>query len=168
MDRASTTGVRGAVNRYLSSSDGGGDDLAALAKQDWRELQKQIGKQVASGNPKAKAIVDAAGRLRDAGVRRANELDPDDRTHMRAYTGVHGLGPVTWTCFTMLLGYQSIKADTWIVCFVHGALGRKPSSDQAKRLLGEVATQQAVSATALDHAVWQYARKTARRDLGCS
>jgi len=62
----------------------------------------------------------------------------------------------------------SIKADTWIVCFVQGALGRKPSSDEAKRLLCRVATQQDFSTTALDHAVWQYARKTGRRKLGCS
>ncbi len=165
---SSATGVRGAVDRYLSSSDGEGDDLATLATHDWRQLQKLIGKQETSGNPKAKAIVVAAGRLLDAGVRRATDLDPDDTAHKRAYTGVPGLGPVTWTYFTMLLGNPSIKADTWIVCFVHGALGRKPSSDEAKRLLGEVATQQDVSATALDHAVWQYARKTGHRKLGCS
>lgn len=160
--------MRGAVNRYLSSTDGDGNDLAALAEADWQELQKLTGKQETSGNPKAKAIVVAAGRLRDASVQRATDLDPQNTAHKRAYTGVPGLGPVTWTYFTMLLGNPSIKADTWIVSFVHGALGRKPSSDEAKRLLGEVATQQDVSATALDHAVWQYARKTGHRKLGCS
>jgi len=164
---SSTTGVRGAVNRYLSSTDGDGNDLSALAKRDWRELQVLIGKQETSGNPKAKAIVEAASRLHDAGVRRATDLDPEDAAHKRAYTGVSGLGSVTWIYFTMLLGKPSIKADTWVVCFVHGALGRRPTSKVAERLLEAVATQMDVTATALDHAVWRYARTTGHQKLGC-
>lgn len=40
--------------------------------------------------------------------------------------------------------------------------------DAVLSIQAKVATQTNVNATALDHAVWQYARKTGRRKLGCS
>lgn len=165
---SATTGVRGAVNRYLAWTNGGGDDLARLAEVDCHELQALISKQKTSGNPKARAITEAAARLHAVGVRRAADLDAENPLHKRAYTGVVGLGAITWTYFTMLLGTPSIKADTWIVCFTHGALGRRPSSAEAKRLLEAVAERLGVGATALDQAVWQHSRKRGHSQLGCT
>jgi hypothetical protein len=101
------------------------DDLTVLANHTADELQTIIdNKQQVSGRAKATAVVEAAARLVDADVKHAADLDPRDASHKKAYTSVHGLGPITWVYFGMCLGKPGVKADTWITRFVDDAVGR--------------------------------------------
>ncbi len=161
-----TSGVRGAVQRYQNDRSGETlDDLDALAAYDTAQLQAILtNRQKTGGVPKSAAIITAASALTAAGVHTARDLDPDSLVHRRAYCNVHGLGPVTWTYFTMLLGQPGVKADTWIVRFVTDALSspHPVPSKQAEALVTAAAEQLEVSPTALDHAIWRHLSTTAR------
>lgn len=160
------TGVRGAVRRYRQEVGGGRlDDLPRLASFDAERLAKVLrNEQRTSGRPKAQVIVHGAGSLVDAGLRSADDLDPEK--HKRAYTQVHGLGWVTWDYFTMLLGRPGAKADTWVVGWVSNQLARTVSPQEARVLLGAVAAQLSdgdspsphALLTRLDHQIWRTAR----------
>ncbi|WP_298746339.1 hypothetical protein [uncultured Serinicoccus sp.] len=162
------TGVRGAIERYRREVGGGPlDDLPRLAQFDAGRLAGVLqNEQRTSGRLKAEAIVEAAGSLVDAGLRSADDLDPEK--HRRAYTRVRGLGRVTWEYFTMLLGQPGAKADTWVVRWVSQQLNRDVSSKEARSLLGEVATRLShveinspyALLTRLDHQIWRTARST--------
>ncbi len=163
-----TTGVRAAVQRWRDDrevGDGPINDLGWLASSDPYRLADVLdNRQVLSGGLlKAEAIVTAAGALVAAGVTGADDLDPDDPAHRRAYVGVKGLGNVTWTYLLMLLGHSGVKADTWIVRFVEEGLGRPSSPKEAEALVRAVASDLKVHATALDHAIWRHMSSRARR-----
>lgn len=165
---SSTTGVRGAVRRYRTDVGGGPlDDLNRLAACSPDELARVLrNEQKTSGVLKALAIVEAAKALVAVGVTKAGHVSPED--HRRAYTGVHGLGGVTWEYFTMLLGHPGIKADTWITRWVSDAVGAdgQLSSNDANALLKQAAAELGIGAgradcpnlTQLDHAIWKVAR----------
>lgn len=63
----------------------------------------------------------------------------------------------------MLLGSPDVKADTWIVRYVSKVLERQISSTDAQRIVNLVAEERQISPIQLDHAIWQYARKTLRK-----
>ncbi|TQL51830.1 hypothetical protein [Ornithinicoccus hortensis] len=162
--RTRDTGVRGATARYRESVGGGPlDDLTRLAAHDPEHLATIIGRQETSGRTKAEAIVEAASNLSAAGVRGADDLQPE--SHKGAYTRVRGLGKVTWEYFTMLLGKPGVKADTWVTRWVAEQIGRPVSSDEAGALVREVAGRMADAPdasgpllTRLDHQIWLTAR----------
>lgn len=166
----SSTGVRGAVRRYREDVGGGAlNDLSRLAAYPPERLEKVLkNQQKTSGVSKAQAIVEAAKALLAAGVTKGEHVSPEE--HRGAYTGVHGLGKVTWEYFTMLLGHPGIKADTWVTRWVSDAVGaeRQLSSDHANALLKRAATELGIAAgsaerpnlTQLDHAIWKVARTT--------
>ncbi|UWX97738.1 hypothetical protein N2K95_03375 [Arthrobacter zhaoxinii] len=152
-------GVRGAVSRYRKAvGTDRPNDLARLAGSDPEELQAVLNDQKVSGRTKASAIVEAAGNLLALGVKSAADLDPHDPAQKRAYTCVHGLGPVTWDYFGMLLGKPGVKADRWILRFVNRGLGRELASTEARSLLHKVADRLDATPTELDHAIWAYER----------
>lgn len=157
------TGVRGAVKLYRSSCAAAGrplDDLDRLAAADPEKLAAVLhSRQRTSGQLKTEAIIAAAQKLNAAGVHRAADLEPDAPAHRAAYVGVRGLGPVTWSYLTMLLGHPGVKADTWICRFVSRALHRPVSSPEAEALVIGAADQLQVGRTALDHAIWSVARR---------
>lgn len=107
-------------------------------------------------------VVDAADALANVGLVHAGDFTgrPDQR---KAYLSIRGCGPVTWTYFGMLLGEPGVKADTWIVRFVHDALGRSVTSTEAEALVSEAAAELRVSNSQLDHAIWQAARSSSRK-----
>ncbi|KAD3515007.1 hypothetical protein GD627_11900 [Arthrobacter yangruifuii] len=153
-------GVRGAVSRYRKAvGTDRPDDLARLAAYDPDELQTVLNDQKVSGRTKASAIIEAAGNLLALGVKTAADLDAHDPAQKRAYTCVHGLGPVTWEYFGMLLGKPGVKADRWILRFVRRGLGRELASAEARSLLHEVADRLDAMPTELDHAIWAYERE---------
>lgn len=155
---SATKGPRGAVCRWRAYR-ADRDDLALLAATPVGDLLTVFGnRQRTGGVLKAEAISWAAGRLHGAGVRRAANLDPANARHRRAYTGVRGLGPVTWAYFAMLIGHPGVKADTWVTRFVSQALGRDVPAEEAENLLVQVAQELQVPATDLDHAVWRFMR----------
>ena len=79
--------------------------------------------KVQAGKTKALAIVEAAKGFAAIGVTEPAHLRPDDADHRTQYTGVSGLGPVTWWHFTMLLSHDGAKVDTWITEFVGARSG---------------------------------------------
>ena len=160
-------GVRGAVSRYRQAvGTDWPDDLARLAAYDPEKLQAVVNNQKVSGRTKASAIVEAAGNLLAEGVQAASDLDPHDPAQKRAYTSVHGLGPVTWEYLGMLLGKPGVKADRWILRFVSRGLGRDLSSAEAHSLLHEVSNRLDTSPTELDHAIWAYERELQAPESG--
>lgn len=155
-------GVRAAVNRYANRENAGGtdlNDLTRLVEMDEDALQDLLNDQVISGRTKASAIKEAAAKLVSEGVRHAADLDVQNSSHKKAYTGVHGLGAVTWEYLGMLLGKPGVKADTWICRFVERATGRDVSPHEAKSLVMAAADRLAEDPTHLDHAIWAYERQ---------
>jgi hypothetical protein len=154
-------GVRGAIGRWRAIRQFETlDDLDALATCEPDVLADAIGnhQKLSSGSPKTFAIVQAAQNLVAIGLRHAADLTQPTEDHKRAYTSVYGLGPVTWAYLVMLLGKPDVKADTWIMRFVAGALGRPTSPAESRELLHRAASALDVSPTALDHAIWSYIR----------
>lgn len=154
-------GVRGAVARYKDAvNDTKPNDLKRLASYDASELQELLNDQQISGRRKASAIIEAAANLVRNGVRNDDDFDSHDTAQKKAYTSVHGLGPVTWEYFGMLLNKPGVKADTWIIRFVERALGREGvSSRKVYDLVMAAADQLGVSPTELDHALWDHERR---------
>jgi hypothetical protein len=163
-----TTGVRAAVRRWREANPDRPslDDLAALAATESDVLESVLdNRQVLSGGAsKPDAIKAAASALTAAGVRHAVELDPANAAHRGAYTGVRGLGPVTWEYLLMLLGHPGVKADTWIRRFVADAIGREPEASEAGSLVKAAATALSVEPTDLDHAIWRHMSETTDLD----
>ena len=159
-----TTGVRGAIKRYRESVGEDGlplNTLGRLANVDAEQLAGVLhNRQRVAGRLKTQAIGEAAQRLQAAGVQHAADLDASSTAHRKAYVGVHGLGSVTWTYFTMLLGRPGVKADTWIIRFVKAALERTVGAPEAEVLVSAAAVTLGVSQTALDHAIWSQVRSS--------
>ncbi len=160
-----TTGVRKRVALYQQHRGADrADDLTVLAGIDSRELAALLQTQQRTGGVlKADAIVQAAVRLTEVGVRHAADLDPNSASQKRAYVGVTGLGPVTWQYLLMLVGKPGVKADTWICRFVEEAVGHPVSAHEAEGLVREAAKALNVSPTALDHAIWSHMSRRGAR-----
>lgn len=162
------TGARGAVQRYQRHTEqvAPRDKMRHLASQDPVALEKILNRQkVHAGKTKAFAIVEAAQRFVDIGVTEPAQLVPNNAEHRKQYTGVSGLGPVTWEYFTMLLNHDGVKADSWITEFVGRAIGTRVSSEDAGRLVKEAAQKLGVDEKTLDHAIWNYASTTALKNF---
>ncbi|MCF8588054.1 hypothetical protein [Gordonia liuliyuniae] len=157
--KSALTGVRRAVNAYRAEvpSRSNWDDLVTLAEVDPVHLQSVLGnRQTTGGVTKAEAIVTAARRLADVGVRHAADVDRSSGDQRRAYCGTRGLGPVTWAYFTMLLGEDGVKADTLVSRFVASAIGHDPGHERVEALVTQAAHQLDIGANALDHSIWRY------------
>ncbi|RCS91642.1 hypothetical protein CIK61_17760 [Brevibacterium aurantiacum] len=108
-------------------------------------------------------MVEAAGAFVAAGVVHSDDfLAADHETMKDVYTGVIGLGPVTFEYFSMLLGVPGVKADTMIVRYVNNALraaGHEAVIGKvARTLVIEVfdALQKGESLTHFEHALWRF------------
>jgi hypothetical protein len=164
----SWTGARGAVLRYEKHTENvsPSERMQHLAGQDPVALEKILNRQkVHAGKTKAFAIVEAAKRFAAIGVTEPAHLMPDDADHRTQYTGVSGLGPVTWEYFTMLLSHDGVKADTWITEFVGRAVGKHVHSEFAGALVKEAAKRLDKASKELDHAIWSYASTTGLKDM---
>ena len=162
------TGVRAAVGRWRQHREGVPlDDLDALASIAPEDLAGVLHnrQRLSGGRLKAEAVVEAAAKLTEAGLRSSADLDAGSSQYRNAYSSVRGLGTVTWDYLCMLLGVDGVKADVWVVRFVARALdadkgGPPPTRDPAYcgELLRLAAAELQVPATQLDHAVWAYMR----------
>ncbi|MEV7573331.1 hypothetical protein AB0P28_09570 [Pseudarthrobacter sp. NPDC089323] len=162
------TGARGAVQRYQRHTEhvAPRDKMRHLASQDPLALERVLNRQkVHSGKTKAAAIVEAAQRFVDIGVTEASHLVTDKAEHRQQYTGVSGLGPVTWEYFTMLLSHDGVKADTWITKFVSRAIQQRVSAAQASELVKKAAQNLGVDQKELDQAIWNYASTTGLKSI---
>lgn len=162
------TGARGAVQRYQKFSEqvDAKEKVQHLASQDPVALEKILNRQkVQAGKTKAFAIVETAKRFTAVGITEPAKLRPDDPEHRSLYTGVSGLGPVTWEYFTMLLQHDGVKADTWITKFVERAIQRRVSAQEAGLLVKEAAQKLGETEKDLDHAIWSYASATGLKGM---
>lgn len=158
------TGVRGAISRW---ADHRGqptlDDLAAITKVRSGEALADIldnRQKLSGGALKSAGAIEAARRLQDQGVRHAADVTASPELK-KAWTGVKGLGEVSWVYFTMLVGTPDVKADVMIRRFVSRAIGEDATASRARTLVHGAAKSLDVSPTALDHAIWDHER-TAR------
>jgi hypothetical protein len=161
-------GVQHVIDRWRASRGTGHlDDLAKLTSFAGRgdALAELLGnrQRVPGGSAlKAEAVVEAATRLVCIGVSQSDRFDGRNDDQRRAYTGVKGLGEVTWIYLGMLLGTPGVKADTMIQRFVSTALGRAVGAEESRLLVEAVAKHRCVSATTLDNAIWSYQRGVSR------
>ena len=58
--------------------------------------------------------------------------------------------------FSMLLGFDDVKPDTWLIRFVGEALGKPTTYNDVSTLLIWASKTLSVSALDLDHAIWAY------------
>jgi hypothetical protein len=63
----------------------------------------------------------------------------------------------------MLLGYDDVKADTWVKRFVGDKLPSVTTHAEASRLVHAVAARLEVDARQLDHSIWRYRREQPTR-----
>ncbi|MCO4273821.1 hypothetical protein NG701_05150 [Pseudarthrobacter sp. HLT3-5] len=156
------TGVRAAVRRYKDAvGDQTPNSLSRLADFDEVKLAEVLqNHQLTGSETKAAAIVRAARALSGIAVETAADTDPKDPAHRAAYVNVPGLGPVTWSYFTMLIGAHDVKPDTWLKGFVKLVLETHgPVSDEyVRRLVNAAAAELDVDPRVLDHAIWLYMR----------
>lgn len=159
------TGVRGAIKRYKSATERTEwDDLSVLAAADPGSLAEVLANRQKTGRvSKTEAIVAVAGRLADAGVVHAADVDRTLAEQRQAYCGTKGLGPVTWEYFLMLIGHDGVKADTLVTRFVTEAIGRKLDSETVVRLVTKTAAAMDMRAADLDHSIWRH-MSNARRN----
>lgn len=175
--------VEKVVNNYCAyRREHGGDpntdsaaDLAATFEQlnGHEAWAKRIGNgnrtSTHKGAPlKAFAIKAEADSMIDVGVLTAEDLrsaaeNPDELTRVKkAWLKVPGQGPgVTWHYVQMLAGIPGIKPDRMIIRFVAKALDRPVKtvgSAFCVELLSAVAAELSMTASELDHAIWNYQR----------
>lgn len=157
------TGVIGRVRSFQSAEPAAVDDLTALRDLGSARICEIMGSTVTGGRPKAEVVVEAAGTFMAAGVVHSDDfLAADQETMKDVYTGVVGLGPVTFEYFSMLLGVPGVKADTMIGRYVNNALrsaGHEAVTGKvARTLVIEVfdALQKGESLTHFDHAIWRF------------
>lgn len=156
------SGVRAAIGRWRLRRVGDKiDDLEFLASAKPHDLVEVLRnhQRLPCRTTKAEAVIEAATRLGKAGVRCAVDLDIRSPAHRAAYTGVPGLGPVTWGYFGMLLGLSGVKADTWLVRVVAAAVGSSRDPAQAAIITKAAAVDLGVDPIHLDHATWSWGRR---------
>ena len=175
--------VEKVVNNYRAyRCEQGGDpntdsaaDLAATFEQlNGHEVwAKRIGNgnrtSTHKGSPlKAYAIEAEANSMIDVGVMTAEDLrtaanDADALARVKkAWLKVPGQGPgVTWHYVQMLAGIPGIKPDRMIIRFVAKALDRQVKTIGTAfcvELLTAVAGELSMTASELDHAIWNHQR----------
>ena len=114
---------------------------------------------------KAALVQEVAHKLVDVGVSSRDDvaLSPSGEQYERqkkAWTGVHGLGFVTFEYFRLLCGAETAKPDIMIHRWLGEALGHqvdnKTALDMIKELADELGREWGaeVSPRAVDHTIW--------------
>jgi len=118
-----------------------------------------------AGRLKADVCVEAARRLQAVSVTDIPDLREraDDAEVRHAWTGVHGLGWVTWQYFCSLAGIDHFKPDVMLMRFAAEALGRYVSPGETDALLSRafeelLPSYPGLTKRALDHTIWLFER----------
>jgi hypothetical protein len=118
-----------------------------------------------AGRLKADVSVEAAGRLQAVSVTDVSDLREraGDAEVRHAWTGVHGLGWVTWQYFCSLAGIDHFKPDVMLMRFVAEALGRYVSPAETDALLSRAfeelrPSHLGLTKRTLDHTIWLFER----------
>jgi hypothetical protein len=118
-----------------------------------------------AGRLKADVCIEAAQRLHALSVTHVPELREraDDPAVRQAWTGVHGLGWITWQYFCALVGIDQLKPDVMLTRFVAQTLGRYVSPAETDALLSSACEQLRaqypdLTKRTLDHTIWHFQR----------
>jgi hypothetical protein len=161
-------GVLGRVESFRRTHEDRRDDLKALLELGENRISEIMGATQTSGKPKSQAVVEAAQALEKIGVNEASDLTETKVTEAKAaYTGVHGLGWITFEYFLMLLGKPGIKADTMVQRFVNDALSAegldevdaKTAHQMLTDIFEEYNQDHWKNLSNFDHAIWRYQRR---------
>lgn len=137
------------------------NDLSALVDLGAEHVVQIMGEGKTGRRLKAGAVLEAAAGYVAIGVNSADDFHGlDSATAKRIYTGVQGLGYVTFEYFTMLLGTPGVKVDVMIKRFITEALstaGLESVDAQTVRQLvveAHIATGLGEDLTYFEHAIW--------------
>jgi hypothetical protein len=118
-----------------------------------------------AGRLKADVCVEAARRLQAVSVASTPDLRgrANDAEVRHAWTGVHGLGWVTWQYFCSLVGIDHFKPDVMLMRFAAEALGRYVSPGETDALLSRafeelLPSYPGLTKRTLDHTIWLFER----------
>lgn len=148
------------MQAFRSANPDAINDLTALIDLGTKHVVQIMGKGKTGRRLKAGAVLEAAAGYVAIGVNNAedfHELDP--ATAKRVYTGVQGLGYVTFEYFTMLLGTPGVKIDVMIKRFITEALStaglESVDAQTARQLVVEAhgATSLGENLTHFEHAI---------------
>ena len=165
-------GVSGRLSTFRDEHPEALDDLHALLEVGAQEIARIMGDGKTSQRSKASAVIEAAEALATAGVVTSADLrdkatsgQEGYQTVKTAYTGVHGLGKITFEYLMMLVGVPGVKSDVMIRRFVAHALGEHEVSPERAHALvvgahAELRQRTGFSRnlTAFDHAIWLHQR----------
>lgn len=158
-----TAGVIGRVRSFRNEESDAKDDLVVLRDLGSNRIRELMGSTVTGGRPKSVAVVDAADAFAENGIVHAEDfLVADTAAMKRVYTGVHGLGWVTFEYFTMLLGLPGVKADTMITRYVNRVLAGANLQQGSNYEAREIAisayndSQRGATLTHFEHAIWKF------------
>ena len=118
-----------------------------------------------AGRLKADVCVEAAMRLQAVSVMRISDLhEHAGNAEVRhAWTGVHGLGWITWQYFCSLVGIDHFKPDVMLLRFAAETLARYVSPAETDALLSRAfeefkPSHPWLTKRALDHTIWRFQR----------
>jgi hypothetical protein len=118
-----------------------------------------------AGRLKADVCVEAAARLQATSITRIPDLHEraDDADARHAWTGVRGLGWVTWQYFCSLAGIDHFKPDVMLMRFAAETLGRYVSPAETDAVLSRAFEElrpsyPGLTKRALDHTIWLFER----------
>ena len=165
-------GVSGRLSTFRGQHQETLDNLRALVDIGTQEIARVMGNGKTSQRSKASAVIEAADALVATGVVTSADLRNKATSGQKgyqavraAYTGVHGLGKVTFEYLMMLVGVPGVKSDVMVRRFVAQALGEdEVSSERAHALVVGAHDELRHRArftqnlTAFDHGIWLYQR----------
>jgi len=155
-------------------TESAGDATPALTERQWAGTEhgealtdRLFGgsRSRTAGRLKADVCVEAARRLQAVSVTCIPDLREraDDAEVRHAWTGVHGLGWVTWQYFCALAGIDHFKPDVMLMRFAAETLGRYVSPAETDALLSRAFEElqpsyPELTKRALDHTIWLFER----------
>lgn len=152
-------------------SNGAADDLRALSAQisnrgvvEWSNDFGRRQRSPGSRKLKAETVLLAAQALHGGELQIVSAGDVNEgnvQAVQATLTKIPGIGFVTASYFTMLLGYEGVKPDTMVHRFVSKHVGRTLSSAAVAELLAETAMALEMRQVDLDHAIWRFTRNQA-------
>lgn len=182
--QAKDSAVRSAVNRFARRQGieavalGGPDrepdaypvaqlaaDLEGLSETDLIDVFGNRTRSARAERTKAALVQEVARKLVDAEVSFRDDvaMSPSGERYERqkkAWTGVNGLGFVTFEYFRLLCGAETAKPDIMIHRWLNEALGRQVDNMTALEMIKELAAELGrewdveVSPRAVDHTIW--------------
>lgn len=162
---------KGVYNRLMHFRELHGEtvqSLEALAALGEEQVRECMGEGRTAQRLKSAAAIEAAQALSGIGIVTSDDFhNAEYKQVKKAYTGIRGLGWITFEYFAMLLGRPGVKADTMIVRFVNRALESvglpRVDAATARKLVIDVfersraagnGASTAESLTHFEHAIW--------------